>query len=319
MLNLLAERIQSQHGETNLLNCANLFEAARCVGGALREMHHRDGDALRMQGVEFNASFILGGQIKGESPRLFHIYAAGNFVEATPDTTYFQIGESKYGKPIIDRVIRRSMPLSEAAKCALISMDSTIRSNLSVGLPLDLVIVRRDEHRDQQPRRHRQHQRILPSHPRALGRGVARDFLRLAEPGLAHELAARARPAGATRNARPDPAAVAQIERGRTAAMSEISSARLRETVAAIRAALGPAGCLEDPGAIEPFLSDFRGLYRGNTPLVALPATTAEVSTVLAICNESRVGVVPHGGNTSYCGGATPHARARRSCWACAA
>jgi putative proteasome-type protease len=145
VLNLLAERIASQHGETNLHNCANLFEAARCVGGALREMHHRDGDALRLQGVEFNASFILGGQIKDEQPRLFHIYAAGNFVEATPDTTYFQIGESKYGKPIIDRVIRRSMPLSEAAKCALISMDSTIRSNLSVGLPLDLVIVRRDE------------------------------------------------------------------------------------------------------------------------------------------------------------------------------
>jgi putative proteasome-type protease len=147
VLNLLAERIASQHGDTNLHNCANMFEAARCIGGALREMHNRDGDALRMQGVEFNASFILGGQIKGESPRLFHIYAAGNFVEATPDTTYFQIGESKYGKPIIDRVIRRSMPLSEAAKCALISMDSTIRSNLSVGLPLDLVIVRRDEHR----------------------------------------------------------------------------------------------------------------------------------------------------------------------------
>ena len=145
VLNLLAERISSQQGETHLLSCPNLFEAARCVGGALREMHHRDADALRVQGVEFNASFILGGQIKGESPRLFHVYAAGNFVEATPDTTYFQIGESKYGKPIIDRVIRRSMPLSEAAKCALISMDSTIRSNLSVGLPLDLVIVRRDE------------------------------------------------------------------------------------------------------------------------------------------------------------------------------
>jgi putative proteasome-type protease len=147
VLNLLAERIASQHGDTNLHNCSNLFEAARCVGAALREMHHRDAEALRVQGVEFNASFILGGQIKGESPRLFHVYAAGNFVEATPDTTYFQIGESKYGKPIIDRVIRRSMPLSEAAKCALISMDSTIRSNLSVGLPLDLVIVRRDEYR----------------------------------------------------------------------------------------------------------------------------------------------------------------------------
>jgi putative proteasome-type protease len=147
VLNLLAERIMSQQGETNLYNCPNMFEGARCVGAALREMHHRDAEALRQQGVEFNASFILGGQIKGEMARLFHIYSAGNFVEATPDTTYFQIGESKYGKPIIDRVIRRSMPLSEAAKCALISMDSTIRSNLSVGLPLDLVIVRRDEHR----------------------------------------------------------------------------------------------------------------------------------------------------------------------------
>lgn len=145
VISLLAERIASQQGETNLHNCANLFEAARCVGAALREMHHRDAEALRVQGVEFNASFILGGQIKGEAPRLFHVYAAGNFVEATADTTYFQIGESKYGKPIIDRIVRRSMPLSEAAKCALISMDSTIRSNLSVGLPLDLVIVRRDE------------------------------------------------------------------------------------------------------------------------------------------------------------------------------
>jgi putative proteasome-type protease len=147
VLSLLAERIASQQGESSLNNCVNMFEAARCVGSALREMHHRDAEALHVQGVEFNASFILGGQIKGEAPRLFHIYSAGNFVEATPDTTYFQIGESKYGKPIIDRVIRRSMPLSEAAKCALISMDSTIRSNLSVGLPLDLVIVRRDEFR----------------------------------------------------------------------------------------------------------------------------------------------------------------------------
>ena len=147
VIGILAEDLASPHGEMNLHNCPNLFEAARCVGAALREMHRRDAEALRVQGVEFNASFILGGQIKGECPRLFHIYSAGNFVEATPDTTYFQIGESKYGKPIIDRVIRRSLPLSEAAKCALISMDSTIRSNLSVGLPLDLVIVRRDEYR----------------------------------------------------------------------------------------------------------------------------------------------------------------------------
>lgn len=142
---LLAERMASQEpGSPSLRDCHNLFEAARCVGAAVREVHARDGEAMRTQGIEFNAGFIVGGQIAGEPPRLFQVYAAGNFIEATKDTTYFQIGESKYGKPIIDRVTRRSMSLSEAAKCALISMDSTIRSNLSVGLPLDLVIVRRD-------------------------------------------------------------------------------------------------------------------------------------------------------------------------------
>ena len=148
VLNLLAEKLAAQDTHTvSLHNCPNMFEAARCVGEALREMHQRDGEGLKAQGVEFNASFIVGGQVKGEPPRLFQVYAAGNFIEATPDTTYFQLGESKYGKPIIDRVTRRSMALSEAAKCALISMDSTIRSNLTVGLPLDLVIVRRDEYR----------------------------------------------------------------------------------------------------------------------------------------------------------------------------
>jgi len=133
------------HGtRPNLMTAPNLFEAARCVGDALRELHRRDAAALKDFGVDFNASFILGGQIKGEAPRLFSIYSAGNFIEATVDTTYFQIGESKYGKPIIDRVLRRTSSLNEAVKCALVSMDSTIRSNLSVGLPLDLVIVKRD-------------------------------------------------------------------------------------------------------------------------------------------------------------------------------
>ena len=130
----------------DLFGCANMFEAARCVGDALREVHRRDAESLKDFGVEFNASMILGGQIRGETPRLFSIYSAGNFIEAMPETTYFQIGESKYGKPIIDRVIRRSSSLSEAAKCALVSMDSTIRSNLSVGLPLDLVIIKRDQY-----------------------------------------------------------------------------------------------------------------------------------------------------------------------------
>jgi len=146
VVSMLRESAESPEEVTHLLNAPTLFEAARCVGEALREVYKRDASSLREFGVEFNASFILGGQIRGEQPRLFSIYSAGNFIEATSETSYFQIGESKYGKPIIDRVIRRSSSLREAAKCALVSMDSTIRSNLSVGLPLDLVIVKRDHH-----------------------------------------------------------------------------------------------------------------------------------------------------------------------------
>lgn len=129
---------------TSLLTVDNLFDAARHVGETLREVHRRDGAALKEFGIDFSAAFLLGGQIAGEAPRLFSIYAAGNFIEASAETPYFQIGEAKYGKPIIDRVLTRDIPLAEAAKCALISMDSTIRSNLSVGLPLDLVIIRSD-------------------------------------------------------------------------------------------------------------------------------------------------------------------------------
>jgi putative proteasome-type protease len=136
--------IKAAASRPNLMNVPNLFEAARCVGDALRELHRRDAGPLKDFGVDFNAGLTLGGQIKGEAPRLFSIYAAGNFIEATSDTSYFQIGESKYGKPIVDRVLRRTSSLNEAVKCALVSMDSTIRSNLSVGLPLDLVIVKRD-------------------------------------------------------------------------------------------------------------------------------------------------------------------------------
>ena len=141
---MLREHIETAEGRPDLFNAANMFEAARCVGDALREVYHRDAGPLKEVGLDFNASIIIGGQVRGEWPRLFSIYSAGNFIEATAETNYFQIGESKYGKPIIDRVLRRSSSLNEAAKCALISMDSTIKSNLSVGLPLDLVVVKRD-------------------------------------------------------------------------------------------------------------------------------------------------------------------------------
>jgi putative proteasome-type protease len=146
VLSVLRERIEAADAAPNLLSCRNMFEAAQCIGMALREAYQRDAQAFKQFAVEFNASFILGGQIRAEAPRLFSIYPAGNFIEATAETSYFQIGESKYGKPIIDRVVRRSSSLNEAAKAGLVSMDSTMRSNLSVGLPLDLVIVRRDRY-----------------------------------------------------------------------------------------------------------------------------------------------------------------------------
>jgi len=121
-------------------NATSMFDAVRVLGSAVRRVHEQDGASLKAAGVDFNASMIFGGQIKGEAMRMFLVYSAGNFIEATRETCYFQIGESKYGKPILDRVIVPGTPLDEAAKCALVSMDSTLKSNLSVGLPLDLLV-----------------------------------------------------------------------------------------------------------------------------------------------------------------------------------
>jgi len=131
-------------GQPTLWNVPSMVEAARLVGEAVREVHRRDAPALTNFRVEFNCSFVLGGQLRGQPMRMFQIYAAGNFIETSALNPYFQIGESKYGKPIIDRVLTPATPLDEAAKCALISMDSTLRSNLSVGLPLDLLVYERD-------------------------------------------------------------------------------------------------------------------------------------------------------------------------------
>ena len=130
--------------ETNLLNAATMFQAARLVGATLKEVHTADSEALGPDAAAFSASFILGGQIRGEAPRLFQIYNEGNFIEATADTPFFQIGEHKYGKPILDRVAVPEMRMGDAAKLLLISFDSTLRSNLSVGMPIDLLIYRTD-------------------------------------------------------------------------------------------------------------------------------------------------------------------------------
>ena len=140
---LQVEKIPGPEAEDEpitIWNATSMFDVARVLGAAVRRVHAQDAAALKANGIEFNASLILGGQIRGEAMRLFLVYSAGNFIEATQETCYFQIGESKYGKPILDRVVTPGTPLDEAAKCALISMDSTLKSNLTVGLPLDLLV-----------------------------------------------------------------------------------------------------------------------------------------------------------------------------------
>jgi len=121
-------------------NAKSMFDAVRVLGAAVRRVHAQDGPSLQAAGIDFNATMIFGGQIAGEAMRLFLVYSAGNFIEATRETCYFQVGESKYGKPVLDRMISPGTQLDEAAKCALVSMDSTLKSNLSVGLPLDLLV-----------------------------------------------------------------------------------------------------------------------------------------------------------------------------------
>ena len=136
-------QLVSEHVDADgrsIWNVGNMYDAARIVGEAVRTVHQREAKALAECGIDFNVSIILGGQIGAERCRLFQVYSAGNFIESHDENTYFQIGEAKYGKPIIDRVINPFTRLDEAAKCALISMDSTLRSNVSVGLPLDLLV-----------------------------------------------------------------------------------------------------------------------------------------------------------------------------------
>ena len=149
---LQVEQIQDhpQDEPITIWNAKSMFDAVRVLGAAVRRVHERDAASLRASGVEFNVSLIFGGQIRGEGMRLFQVYSPGNFIEATAETPYFQIGESKYGKPVLDRVLHPDTPLNEAAKCALVSMDSTLKSNLSVGLPLDMVVYQADRfHSDQ--------------------------------------------------------------------------------------------------------------------------------------------------------------------------
>ena len=144
VIGVLNQRCGAGDANSNLWNARTMFDVAMLVADAMRDVERRDGPYLQEHEVGFNASFIVGGQIGGEAARLFRIYAEGNFIEAEEATPYFQTGETKYGKPIIDRVITRDTPLSDATKCVLVSFDLTMRSNLSVGMPIDLICYERD-------------------------------------------------------------------------------------------------------------------------------------------------------------------------------
>ncbi|MGA9088569.1 MAG: peptidase [Bradyrhizobium sp.] len=146
VLSTLTEGLEDAHtGELEtLLNAPTMFQAAQRIGKAIRAVHATEGTALQSEDINFDVSFLFGGQIRGSRMRLFMVYPAGNFIECTTDTPYLQIGEHKYGKPVLDRAMHYDVELYEALKTGLISMDSTMRSNLGVGLPIDLVVMKRD-------------------------------------------------------------------------------------------------------------------------------------------------------------------------------
>jgi putative proteasome-type protease len=144
VVNLLYEGVEIDGKIRTMANVKTMFRAAELVGAAIRRVYATDGKSLEEHHVSFDVSFLVGGQIKGGKLSLFEIYSAGNFIEATQDTPYLQIGEHKYGKPILDRTARYDTELYDGVKLALVSMDSTLRSNLSVGLPMELLVYRRD-------------------------------------------------------------------------------------------------------------------------------------------------------------------------------
>ena len=145
VVSVLKQHGEAAHpGQPSVWSARTMFDVATIVSDAVRSIERRDGRHLADRGSSFNASFIIGGQIRGEPLRLFRTFAEGNFIEAGSETSYFQTGEAKYGKPILDRVVTRQTNLRDTMKGVLISFDSTMRSNLSVGMPIDLICIERD-------------------------------------------------------------------------------------------------------------------------------------------------------------------------------
>ena len=141
----LTRHLGDKTSSLDLHAAKNMYDAAELIGEALRDVMTRHGDHVRAAHADPSADFLFGGQIKGGQHRLFHIYSAGNFIEASPETPCLQIGETKYGKPILDRVITHDVAIENAVKVTFLSFDATMRSNLSVGLPLDIATYRADQ------------------------------------------------------------------------------------------------------------------------------------------------------------------------------
>jgi len=146
VMNVLNEGLKDPDtGEVEtIFTIPTMFKVAQFVGRAIREVYRIHGKSMEQQAASFDVTMLLGGQVKGGRLRLFMVYSAGNFIEATADTPYLQIGEHKYGKPILDRAVTSETGIQEALKLGLVSMDSTIRSNLGVGMPIDVAIIPRD-------------------------------------------------------------------------------------------------------------------------------------------------------------------------------
>lgn len=182
VVNLLDRHQHAAEGTPTIWNVDSLYDAATLVGDALREMQRKDGPYLMQNNIDASANLIVGGQVKGEAMRLFHVYAQGNFIEATDETPYFQLGESKYGKPILDRVVGTATPQKEAAKCVLISFDSTMKSNISVGLPIDLLWLPKDSLRVGLQQRIREGDPYFTMLRSRWGAGLRRVFAELPDP-----------------------------------------------------------------------------------------------------------------------------------------
>ncbi|MBI2313408.1 MAG: proteasome-type protease [Betaproteobacteria bacterium] len=181
-INLLEKHGRTDDGHPTVWSVSSLFDVAGLVGDAMREVKARDGAYLAQNNLEFNVSFLLGGQIAGEEPRLFNLYSEGNFIEATSETPFFQIGETKYGRPILDRIIRPQTSLADAAKCLLVSFDSTMRSNISVGPPIDILRYERDSlSAGHKWRFHKDDPYLVQIH-RLWGEGLKKAFADLPEP-----------------------------------------------------------------------------------------------------------------------------------------